>query len=601
MINWFPRSSPKTDAAGQKQTEFRDRRQPRIGFRTASRKDSIRSEIRWLVCMASLSAIGGVLVLLLLRDFRFKQDSRTRQLSAISCVLADNLATARSCQETDSATNLLKCLGSQPSVRYACVIDDTGCVSAAYGTPDNLSNPLTAVTQAEPADDQTLTVYEDNRLFVIAPIIKADQPTERLVMVADAPDTVASLMTLAGDTGLVCILILSIALVAITRLEKRITDPILVLSAAAGEIADQEDYSIRIDHEVNGEVAILRDQFNLLLSRLEASTAEATESRSDLEQANLLLERGVEERTREMAGEVEKTRQAYEELQDVQSQLAETARAAGMAEIANGVLHNVGNVLNSVNVSAQVSISRIQDLPTEKLDRIAGLLNQKKNELGDEWVRFEGLQALPDLLNELAKCLDRDSEEAIHELRQLEEHVGFVKQVIQSQQSFSLQRGLIEDVNAVDVFETARKCVTGKGSSSAVKVDRRFDYAGNIRVDKGKLLQILSNYVKNALEAVGECMADQPVITLSIRRTPSGEIEFGVRDNGHGITPESLSSIFRHGFTTKKNGHGFGLHSAACAAEEMGGCVAVHSDGIGRGALFTLQVPLSACVEQASP
>ena len=110
-------------------------------------------------------------------------------------------------------------------------------------------------------------------------------------------------------------------------------------------------------------------------------------------------------------------------------------------------------------------------------------------------------------------------------------------------------------------------------------------------------MQILSNYVKNALEAVSDGAAEEAVITLSIREVETGEIEFGVRDTGYGIAPEALDSIFRHGFTTKTDGHGFGLHSAACAAEELGGCVAVHSDGIGKGALFTLRIPCVAPVE----
>jgi signal transduction histidine kinase len=64
-----------------------------------------------------------------------------------------------------------------------------------------------------------------------------------------------------------------------------------------------------------------------------------------------------------------------------------------------------------------------------------------------------------------------------------------------------------------------------------------------------------------------------------------------VRDNGVGIAPENLTRIFGHGFTTKKDGHGFGLHSGALAAKEMNGSLTVHSDGVGQGAAFTLELP----------
>jgi signal transduction histidine kinase len=67
-----------------------------------------------------------------------------------------------------------------------------------------------------------------------------------------------------------------------------------------------------------------------------------------------------------------------------------------------------------------------------------------------------------------------------------------------------------------------------------------------------------------------------------------------VSDNGVGIASENLTRIFNHGFTTRKDGHGFGLHSGALAAREMGGALWAQSDGPGKGATFTLELPLSA-------
>ena len=66
-----------------------------------------------------------------------------------------------------------------------------------------------------------------------------------------------------------------------------------------------------------------------------------------------------------------------------------------------------------------------------------------------------------------------------------------------------------------------------------------------------------------------------------------------VTDNGEGIPKENLTRIFQHGFTTKKTGHGFGLHSGSNAAREMGGSLNVRSDGTGTGATFILELPLN--------
>jgi C4-dicarboxylate-specific signal transduction histidine kinase len=105
------------------------------------------------------------------------------------------------------------------------------------------------------------------------------------------------------------------------------------------------------------------------------------------------------------------------------------------------------------------------------------------------------------------------------------------------------------------------------------------------------VLQILVNLIRNAKYACDE--AGRPDKRLSMRVTKGDElVRIAVRDNGIGIPPENLTRIFGHGFTTKKDGHGFGLHSGALAAKELGGSLTAHSDGVGRGATFTLELPL---------
>jgi signal transduction histidine kinase len=82
-----------------------------------------------------------------------------------------------------------------------------------------------------------------------------------------------------------------------------------------------------------------------------------------------------------------------------------------------------------------------------------------------------------------------------------------------------------------------------------------------------------------------------------VSRTAEGNVAITVRDNGIGIAPENLTRIFGHGFTTKKDGHGFGLHSGALAAKQMNGSLSVHSDGLGKGASFTLELPAAPAAD----
>jgi signal transduction histidine kinase len=123
-----------------------------------------------------------------------------------------------------------------------------------------------------------------------------------------------------------------------------------------------------------------------------------------------------------------------------------------------------------------------------------------------------------------------------------------------------------------------------------VEVRREFEEVPLMDVEKHKILQILVNLVRNAKYACDESVRMDKLMTLRVTRNDD-LIKIAVIDNGIGIPPENLTRIFNHGFTTRKDGHGFGLHSAVLAAMEMGGSLKVHSDGVDQGASFTLEIP----------
>jgi signal transduction histidine kinase len=124
---------------------------------------------------------------------------------------------------------------------------------------------------------------------------------------------------------------------------------------------------------------------------------------------------------------------------------------------------------------------------------------------------------------------------------------------------------------------------------------------GRVRLDRHKLVQVLVNVIKNARESVD---ASGGAGRVTVRALRDGErLRIDVVDDGAGIAAENLARVFNHGFTTKSGGHGFGLHSSANAATEMGGRLGAASAGLGRGATFTLDLPLerAATVEGGSP
>ncbi len=149
---------------------------------------------------------------------------------------------------------------------------------------------------------------------------------------------------------------------------------------------------------------------------------------------------------------------------------------------------------------------------------------------------------------------------------------------------------LVRDATQLHATELAR---------NGIQVVEEFAELTAVDIDKHKVMQILVNLIGNAKHAVVASSETDKRIVLRLRDGGDGFIEIQVVDNGVGVAPENLNRIFQHGFTTKKGGHGFGLHSGALAANEMGGSVSVHSDGPGTGATFTVRLPLKTRVKAA--
>ena len=122
-------------------------------------------------------------------------------------------------------------------------------------------------------------------------------------------------------------------------------------------------------------------------------------------------------------------------------------------------------------------------------------------------------------------------------------------------------------------------------------MERRFEALPEVQVEKHKVLQILVNLIANAHKALAEGRETERRIIVRLDWGAPGHWRIQVEDNGIGIAPENLEKLFYFGFTTRKDGHGIGLHSCALAAQEMGGTLVAHSEGLGHGARFTLEVP----------
>jgi PAS domain S-box-containing protein len=295
--------------------------------------------------------------------------------------------------------------------------------------------------------------------------------------------------------------------------------------------------------------------------------------------------------------DISHARQLSHELGVAQKSLLEASRTAGMAEVATGVLHNVGNVLSSLNVSATMISAGLRGAKAESLAKVAALLREHRADLAAFVTDDPKGRKVPGLIASLAAHAVSERERLLAEIGSLQTNIDHIKEIVTMQQAYATAAGQVEALAAVPLMEDALRMNSGALVRHDVRVVREFSFAPAVLGEKGKILQILVNLIRNAKYACDDGPHTEKVITLRLEHLPaanaegSSRVRFLVRDNGVGIPAENLTRIFAHGFTTRKHGHGFGLHSSANAAREMKGALIAASDGPGRGATFTLDLP----------
>jgi signal transduction histidine kinase len=330
--------------------------------------------------------------------------------------------------------------------------------------------------------------------------------------------------------------------------------------------------------------------WGILIARKNALLNQA---QAELRTANDQLEIRVTERTRELQDQVAARERAHTELAQAQQSLMLASRRAGMAEVATGVLHNVGNVLNSVNVSTTLLRNQIRTSETHTLLKVAELLKQRNGNLAAFLTSDPKGKLIPEFIIQIAGQLQKEQKNTSHELEQLFKNVAHIKDIVAMQQSHARVAGVAEKAALAGLVEDALQINSAALTHQGVTVIRQFEEVPLLMVDKQKVLQILINLVLNAMYALDECTQNEKRLIITIAKTAKECAMIRVEDNGIGIPPENLTRIFAHGFTTRPDGHGFGLHIGALNAREMGGSLSAASEGVGRGATFTLILPMS--------
>jgi NO-binding membrane sensor protein with MHYT domain/nitrogen-specific signal transduction histidine kinase len=277
-----------------------------------------------------------------------------------------------------------------------------------------------------------------------------------------------------------------------------------------------------------------------------------------------------------------------ERRRELQSQLRDVSREAGMAEVATGVLHSVGNVLNSLGVSAALLQSRLRDSRVGNLQRVAALLVEQGDRLGQFFISDQRGRQTPDYLVQLGEHLQNENQTLATEAQAISAHIGHIRNIVAAQQTYARRGGLTESVDIAELVDSA--IAMHFTDTTNVSIKREYEKVAPITLDRHKLLQILGNLLSNARHALNDNEGRRRALTLRICAQATDLLAIEVEDSGTGIDAITLSRLFEFGFTTKKDGHGFGLHSSAILAKELRGDLSAHSDGKNCGARFVLRL-----------
>ncbi|MDB5391096.1 MAG: zraS 2 [Planctomycetaceae bacterium] len=550
------------------------------------RDSSIRTKLNLFGTVTAGIALCLACVTFVISDVSAAKAAMVKHLITLADILGSNCIAALTFDDSNAAKDVLASLQFEPTILAASVYDHKGQQFSSYET----STSASILPQSE-TDAKEGSVFESDGTLKIIVIIR-DNNAEIGVVVLKASMAPINARFRQQILTAVAVLIVSIVLSFLfsSFLQKFVSVPIMNLAQTAEQISQNRDFSIRVEKVADDEIGSLYTAFNRMLERIEVGEADLKRSYDELELRVQRRTQQLSEANDILSHEVAERKRAEAELRELQSQHLDAARRAGMAEIATSVLHNVGNVLNSVNISASMIRDKLKKSGTADFRAATELLSQHLDDLGAFVSTDSRGKHLAKFLIQLCQKMTSDELQIVEETKSLSNSIDHIKGIVSVQQSYAGSGGFIEELPLSSLVEDAIRINSQSLNRHNIEVIREFEDLPLICTDKQKVLQILVNLVSNAKNAVIEANHSNGQMKVRVLRTNADHVRIEVIDNGVGIPSENLTRVFSHGFTTRKDGHGFGLHSAANLAREMNGTLTVHSEGLGKGATFALEL-----------
>ncbi len=514
------------------------------------------------VCGLVLLFVGAVLFTQHYRQTRARLVDSLRMTANIS---ASQVSAAVAFGDAVAANDYLGALRHNALILAAVIYDRNRVPLVVYGQP-----PFPVEQMPEALDPD---------IAVVVDVVYQRETYGRLLLISD---NAAELRRTAYAWILVYGLALAIASAVswwlATRFQRAVSDPITSLARTAADVTTRRDYAARAVVRGPAEVAALAEAFNTMLAEV---------GRRDEELARQLLALDKEVREREAA---EAT------LRQNTRDLLRLSREAGMAEVATGVLHNIGNALNSINVSAELLADRLQSQTHRTVVILRNLFREPPPRAAVVFGRDADGVDLRNFGLSVANHAVERAEQSATELAALRTAVSHLKDIVSRQQELAKSRRTVERFDLAEAVQEAFVIdkTAGRADSPAIAVEVLGEGPPLVHADRGAVVQILINLLANARSAITAAAPAAPQIRVVIGPASATHLPLAVIDNGVGIPSGQLVSIFSYGFTTKASGHGFGLHNAANTARLLGGKLGVFSAGPGTGATFTLELPRQA-------
>ena len=492
----------------------------------------------------------------------------------------------------------------QPWV-FANANNPSGAVTEQKQLTDQISNWATNLTK--PA--YRLTQYQNQSVYEFASPVTIDAEilgTMRYALTTKSMhEALAQAKYVAQMTTFqTLVLLFALGLAALAagifatiRTSTNITNPLAMLTQAANSMADG-DYASPITVNSEDEVGALAHDFEKMRKTIQDMLARLLDQQKDLkaysstlQSKNQILKQAQNELEDLNKNLEDKVKERTKELKETQDKLIDSARFAGMAEIAINVLHNVGNVLNSVTIANQKSITLLHQSKVVALTKTLALVDEHKHDIGEYFQNDPKGCKVPSILQKIASALTYEHQELMHSMDRQSKGIVTIQDIIDTQQKYAKVGLIQEEVSLSQLITDAIELQAGSIGKHNINISKRYQDVPNIALEKSKLLQIIVNLLVNAKEAMLTNAIDNKTIIIELYRKEGEGTIIKITDNGIGISPANLNRIFNHGFTTKPTGHGFGLHSCANFMTEMHGNIQVESDGEDKGASFILLFP----------